>query len=134
MYRLIIDFFKDSLRITFKKNYISRLSIKSYIEWLLVAFKVSKFYLLYFFYFKLTIEIDNNFTLPKFSPLILVELQVASCKQVARRYKFPIIILISVILLKKVNITIFYFYSMQHIYFLIKTIMVQVIYNRLQTS
>ena len=32
LYRLIIDFFKDSLRITFKKIKISRLSIKSYIE------------------------------------------------------------------------------------------------------
>ncbi len=32
LYRLIIDFFKDSLRITLKKIKISRLSIKIYIE------------------------------------------------------------------------------------------------------
>jgi hypothetical protein len=35
LYRLIIDFFKDSLRISFKNNiinHISRLSTKSYIE------------------------------------------------------------------------------------------------------
>jgi hypothetical protein len=28
VYKLIIDFFKESLRITFKKNYILRLGIK----------------------------------------------------------------------------------------------------------
>jgi len=67
---LIIDFLKDSLRIAFKKIKLSRLSIKSYIEWKLVAFNVSKFQLSHFVYFILTIDIvnrtiDNNFTLPK---------------------------------------------------------------------